>query len=354
MDKGKQLSFEGETIYCGLDVHKTNWKVNLRMRDMELVNFCQDPDPVLLSNYLARNYPHAAIEIVYEAGFCGFEAQRSLTQLGLKCIVVNAADVPTSDKERKRKDDKRDARKLSRELADGSLKGIYIPDKQIEHARSLIRQRHRLMQDQTRCKNRIKHLLLFSGIQIKGTPERWSKKYINQLQELVCETQSLKTAINLAIEQYLQLRNILKQATLAIRTMAQQPLFAPVQKWLQSICGIGLINGMVIQTEIQDIYRFKTLDNLCDYAGFVPDIYSTNDKETVRGITHRRNEFLREAIVESSWILMRKDPAMLMKYNNYRTRMNQNKAIIRIGKHLLSRIRYVWGKQKEYEKGVVQ
>jgi len=354
MSKVKKLCFQGETIFCGLDVHKTNWKVNLRIRDMELANFSQDPDAVLLSNYLKKNYPQAAVEVVYEAGFCGFEAQRSLTRSGLKCIVVNAADVPASDKERKRKDDKRDARKLSRELAEGSLQGIYIPDKQMEHARSLVRQRHRLVQDQTRCKNRIKHLLLFSGLQIKDTKEHWSKKYIKELQELVCENQSLKTAIKIAIDQYLQLRNILKEATLAIRTLSKQPLFAPVQKWLQSICGVGLINGMVIQTEVQDIHRFKTLDRFCDYAGLVPDIYSTNDKITVRGITHRRNEFLREAIVESSWMLIRKDPAMLMKYNTYRNRMNQNKAIVRVGKHLLSRIRYVWGKQKEYEKGIVQ
>ena len=141
---------------------------------------------------------------------------------------------------------------------------------------------------------------------------------------------------------------------MAIHKLAQQPLFTPVQKWLQSINGMGLINGMVIQTEIQDIHRFKTLDSLCDYAGFVPDIRSSNDKQRITGITHRCNEFLREAIVESSWMLLRKDPAMLMKYNEYRKRMNPNKAIIRIGKHLLSRIRYVWKNQKEYEKGIVQ
>ena len=99
--------FPGETIYCGLDVHKTNWKVNVRMRDMELTSFSQNPDPVLLNNYLKRNYPQAEVEVVYEAGFCGFEAQRSLKKLGLKCIVVNAADVPATDKERKRKADKR-------------------------------------------------------------------------------------------------------------------------------------------------------------------------------------------------------------------------------------------------------
>ncbi|MGZ5134044.1 MAG: IS110 family transposase, partial [Flavitalea sp.] len=73
----------------------------------------------------------------------------------------------------------------------------------------------------------------------------------------------------------------------------------------------------------------------------------------IRGVTKRCNAFLREAIIESSWVTIRKDPAMLMKYNEYCRRMNSNKAIIRIAKHLLSRIRYVWNNQKEYQRGVV-
>lgn len=353
MNKVNQLSFSGHTIYCGLDAHKTNWKINCRMGDVEIASFSQNADAALLKKHMSRNYPDAEIKVVYEAGFCGFEIQRSLKKLGMECIIVNAADVPTSDKERKRKDDKRDARKLSRELADGSLEAIYVPDQSMEHARSLVRQRHRLMQDQTRCKNPIKHLLMFSGLRIESTQERWSQKYLKQLRQLDCGTEALRSALDLAVEQYQQIRKLLKEATLLMRKLLKQEPFTTVQKYLQSIDGIGIINGMTIQTELQDIYRFKTLDSLCDYAGFVPDISSSNDTIVIRGITHRCNEFLREAIVESSWILLRKDPAMLMKYNEYRKRMNPNKAIIRIGKHLLSRIRYVWKNQKEYERGIV-
>lgn len=353
MNKVKQLNFEGETIYCGLDVHKTNWKVNIGMEQMELAGFSQNPDPELLSKYFKKNYPGAKVKVVYEAGFCGFGIQRSLTDLGIECIVVNAADVPSSDKERKRKDDKRDARKLRRELTDGSLEAIYIPAFEMEQARTLVRQRHRLVQDQTRCKNRLKHLLMFSGVQLNIEQQRWSNKYIKELEKAACETTALRIALDLAIEEYKQIRNILKQATLSIRKMAQQAPFVGIQKYLQSIDGIGLINGMVIQTEIQDINRFKTLDSLCDYAGFVPDISSSDERKVIKGITHRRNEFLRETIIEGSWVLIRKDPAMLMKYNEYSRRMSSNKAIIRIGKHLLARIRYVWKKQILYERGVV-
>jgi len=352
MSKVKQLNFEGKTIYCGLDVHKSNWKLNAKMDFMEIASFSQNPDAELLSKYFKKNYPGAEVKVVYEAGFCGFGIQRSLTELGIECIVVNAADVPSSDKERKRKDDKVDARKLSRELADGSLKAIYIPDIEMEQARALVRQRYRLVQDQTRSKNRIRHMLMCNGIDL-NIKQRWSGKYVKELEKIQCQTTALKTALNLAIEEYKYIRTLLKQATLAIGNMAQQSPFVQMQKYIQSIDGIGLINGMVIQTEIQDIDRFKTLDSLCDYAGFVPDISSSDERMVIKGITYRCNEFLRKALIESSWVIIRKDPAMLMKYNEYRKRMSKNKAIIRIGKHLLSRIRYVWSNQKEYERGIV-
>lgn len=73
----------------------------------------------------------------------------------------------------------------------------------------------------------------------------------------------------------------------------------------------------------------------------------------VLGISGRANEFLRETIIECSWVLIRTDPAMLMKYNEYRRRMSANKAIVRISKHLLSRIRHLWKKGQTYERGIV-
>ena len=109
---------------------------------------------------------------------------------------------------------------------------------------------------------------------------------------------------------------------------------------------------MVIHTEIMEISRFKILDHLCSYAGMVPDTESSGEKEKITGITHRSNNYLRTAIVESSWIIIRKDPAMLMKYKAYCARMDQNKAIIKIARHLLNRIRYVWMNQTTYQKGI--
>ena len=351
MSKINELNFAGQIIYCGLDAHKTNWKVNARIGGIEIEAFSQNPDPVELKNHFSRKFPGAELRVAYEASFCGFGIQRSLSELGIACMVVNAADIPASDKDRKRKDDKRDARKLSQELGKDALKGIYIPPAQIEHVRSLVRLRSRFSADQVTSKNRIRHLLHFNGLNVNAESERWSAKYVKLLQQMDCGDVVLKKTLNFAIDQYVQSRQLLKSITLEIKHLSRQEPFARVQAILQSIDGIGLINGMVIQTEIMEIQRFKTIDSLCDYAGLVPDIYSTNDKTVSRGVTKRRNEFLRHAIIESSWILIRKDPAMLLKYQKYCSRMHSNKAIIRIGKHLLARIRHVWNTGQLYERG---
>jgi len=357
MSKVKQLNFEGQTIFCGIDVHKKNWRVNVRSVEFELEDYSQDPREELLLNHLRKRYPGATYAIAYEAGFCGFGIQRSMEKSGVNCIVVNPADVKSSDKEKKRKNDKIDARKISRELSKGELEAIYIPAIEMEHARTLVRQRSRLVWDQTRCKNRIWQLLMFSGLKLEAEADKpkqyWSRRFIESLKQLPCGTVPLRQALDIAIEEYLLVRKLLSHATKLIRILAEQAPFAALQKLLRSIPGIGIVNAMVIISELQDIRRFKTLDSLCNYAGIVPDTASTGDNVKVKGITHRTNNYLRPAIVESSWVIIRKDPAMLMLYKKYRSTMIENKAIIKIARHLLSRIKYIWSNQVEYEIGIV-
>jgi transposase len=355
MNKIKQLSFEGQTIFCGIDVHKKSWRVNVRNDEFELEDYSQDPCEESLLNHLRKRYPGAKYQVAYEAGFCGFGIQRYLEKSDLHCIIINPADVPSSDKDKKRKSDRIDARKISRELSNGALKGIYVPAVEMEHARTLVRQRGRVVQDQTRCKNRIWHLLMFSGLKLDAekAQQYWSRRFMETLRQIPCETQSLRYALDTAIEEYMQVRKLLSHVTKQVRALSKQASYVTIQKLLQSIPGIGIVNAMTIMTELQDIRRFKTLDKLCSYVGIVPDTASSGDNEKVREITHRSNPYLRPAIVESSWIIIRKDPAMLMLYKRYCAKMVPNKAIIKIAKHLLRRIKYVWVNQVEYEIGIV-
>ena len=117
----KQPDFTGQDFYIGIDVHKKQWTISIRWDGMELKRFSMNPEPEELHNYMSRNYPGGIYHSVYEAGFCGYWIHRRLIELGFKNKVVNAADIPTTQKEKDQKRDKLDAGKQSRELENGSL-----------------------------------------------------------------------------------------------------------------------------------------------------------------------------------------------------------------------------------------
>jgi transposase len=43
MPKIKQLDFQGQTIFCGIDVHKKSWRVNVRTDQFELEDLYPGP-----------------------------------------------------------------------------------------------------------------------------------------------------------------------------------------------------------------------------------------------------------------------------------------------------------------------
>jgi transposase len=356
MKQVKSLNFAGQDIYCGIDVHKKNWSICVRDDEHELKSYSQPPSPAILARYLQHNYPQANLHAVYEAGFCGFWIQKALSDNGVHCIVAHAADVPTTDKDRRHKTDVVDCRKLAQALCEGSLQGIHIPSQQVLEDRAIMRTREQLVRDQTRCKNRILSCLHFWGIDIpqgyKPTAH-FSKIFIGWLEQLNVNGNA-KIALQLKLESLLAIQHQLVQANHTLRSLAQSTRYQQSVKLLCSIPGIGLTNAMILLIELEDITRFKTVDHLCSYAGLKPDIYSSSETVVVKGLTHRCNALVRTALVESAWKAVTKDPALLMAYKEYKKRMNYNKAIIRIAKKLLRRIRYVLLHQTPYVTGLVQ
>jgi transposase len=92
-------NFEGQTIFVGMDVHKSSWNLGIHLNDMFVKNVHQKPNPSIMANYLKQRFPGANYKAAYEAGKFGFWIQRQLTALGIECLVVNPADIPKSQKD---------------------------------------------------------------------------------------------------------------------------------------------------------------------------------------------------------------------------------------------------------------
>lgn len=178
----KELNFEGQNIFVGIDVHLKSWNVSIFTQDLHHKTFNQPPKPESLSNYLNLDFPNAIYHSVYEAGFSGLHAHYGLINQGINNILINPADVPTSDKEKRRKTDKVDSNKLARSLRNKELKGIYIPSQEILEDRSFVRVRSSIVKDQSRLKNRLKSMLYYYGIEFpvefQKSCTHWSKRFI--------------------------------------------------------------------------------------------------------------------------------------------------------------------------------
>lgn len=348
-----KINFKGVPVFVGMDVHKLSWRVAFctahtppSLRPITI----SKPFVANLSNYLGKHYPGAEVRIAYEAGFCGFWICHELMALGYTVLVVNPADIPTSDKERKQKEDSRDARKIARSLKENSLVGIYVPSQAALKSRSLVRERYSIAKSLRRVKIQIRSHLNFYHIETTEAGKYWSNRYINELTDIASHQSD--STLSFQLSRLNDLRSLMLRINRELRIMSRSEEFSKLYSLLLSVPGVGMLTALQLITEIVDMKRFSNFDKLCSYIGFIPMTFSSSENLRVGPLTKRSNRRLRAALVESSWVAIQYDQELQLKYEQYCKRMKAQQAIIYIAKILLRKIRYVWINQEKYQKNV--
>jgi len=342
-----KTNFAEQTIYVGLDVHKRSWNASLYLNDQYLRNVHQPPSPQSLYKFLQTNYPGADYVCAYEGGKFGYWIQRQLSSRGIKCIVVNPADIPSTHKDEVSKTDVRDARGIAMSLQCGQLRGIYIPSVRQESDRSLVRHRKKIWRDLVRCKNRIKGFLDYTGVELpdKFSNSNWSKNFLAWLSAIKFEYASSRVTLDYMIREAELLRKELLHISNDIRKLMRSREYKKLYYLLRTITGIGPLTTASLITEIGDMKRFLSFYQLNSFIGLLPTEHSSGERE-LKG---------RSDLIECAWTAKRTDPALSLFYSEQIKRGKEPKLIIvKIARKLLSRIRYVWLSEKPYERGVVK
>src|SRR5690606_36689595 len=106
--------------------------------------------------------------------------------------------------------------------------------------------------------------------------------------------------------------------------------------------------------QLGDVGRVRSLDGLCSYVGLIRRMNSSADRMVMGKFTGRRRREIEVMLTEAAWVAVRTDPTILARLQALQTRWNRIKAIVRIAKNLLSRIRHVLNNQTAYERGVIK
>ena len=347
-----KISFKGQKIFIGIDVHKKNWDVAIAPEVGNAKRHTQKASAKELFDFLKKHYPDGDYLAVYESGFSGFSTYYALKDVGIECKVIHAADVPTTQYEEVMKTDRVDSVKLVRSLKAGLLKGIYIREKENIDDRSVVRIRKTIQKQLSGYKARVKHMLHCNGVSFPERFEKpgshWSKAFLKWLKEDVTLLSSTRNSLDLLIRQVETIRLTLLEATKMMRSLSQTERYKHKCDLLMTVPGIGFIVSMCILTEIYDVKRFHNEKEFAAYLGLIPTSHSSGDKVVHGEMTFRGNKQLGPMIIETAWISICKDAGLGSLYLRYKERMKPQEAIVRIARKLSNIIFAVLKNETQY------
>ena len=289
-------------LYLGLDVHKDSITIAIAEaeRNSELRLFGSVSNDLgrleIALNRIRKAHPGTQLEVAYEAGPCGFGIARRLKQLEIPCIVAAPSLIPKQPGS-PFKTDKRDARTIARLLRAGELTAVYVPEPTDEAIRDLCRSRTDAIDDQRRCRFRLKAFLLRHGYRYQGKAN-WSQPHMRYLRELVLPHPAMKTIL----EEYLQGIDAAHQRVERIEVS----MLALLESWrlksavqaLMSFRGFQLVAAMITVSELGDIHRFAHPRQLMTYLGLVSVEHSSGPRQRLGAISRCGNGHQRWLLTE--------------------------------------------------------
>src|SRR6266436_4366494 len=260
-------------------------------------------DPASLAASLPRWFQGAKLSSVYEAGFSAFVLHRALTTAGITNIVVNPASIAVAAND-KVKTDRRDSKKLAVDLADGRLRGIYIPTEEEELARLLPRTRAQLVEHRATLVRQIKAKLHQFGLITPSSRRLLSHRYLREIESWTLPPE-LRASLKLLAEQWRFVTRQLIEMRRLLRDQAKAQ--EDIEKVYRSVPGIGEVVARTFATELGDMTRFANARALFSSTGLTPSEYSSGASVRRGHISRQGSSRVRHLLVETAWRALPRD-----------------------------------------------
>jgi transposase len=346
-----------EKVFVGLEDSKKTWQLCVRSGGVVVHETTMPARYEVLRNYFHNRFPECRIQVIYEAGFRGFELHDQLEADGWECIVTPPHTV-TEEKCQRKKNDRTDCRRLAKNLENGDYHSCFVPDKEQREDRQISRTYGQIQADINRVCNRIRRMLEFHGLD-EGLPAgRWSAAMYARVKLHLGELEisdSLQFAFKVMVNELEHLRQLRKELLQQLRKLARSDRYKESVELLQSAPGIGMLTAIRLVLEWGDVSRFERKEEFASFLGLVPSDYSSGAQNRQGHITKQGNRGVRSWLVESSWIAIRKDPVLLEKYRRVlKSCGSKKKAIVAVARKLAIRLRRILLSREPYALGVVE
>jgi transposase len=279
-----------------------------------------------------------------------------------------------------RKTDTIDSEWIAELCRNGQIKPSRIFPKDARDLRSLTRARERYVDDKTRVKNRIHHILdsncikLSSALSnifgkagryilnclleridideiIEGIPVTRIKKKGDQIREAIAGQLSESDII--LIRGYLEQIDAIQKNIEELESEIRRRI-APLRKNLaivMSVPGIGFISAAVILAEIGNYNDFDKAEKLAAWCGLVPSVYNSADKNYTGSITKQGSRHIRRILVEVAHVIARTKGRSKLKsfFLRIQAKKGTNIAAVALARKVLCIVHHLLTMQEMYQ-----
>ena len=254
-------------------------------------------------------------------------------QIGATVYVLNPHGLALIYRSTK-KTDREDAAKLAwviQRLPEEELPTVTVPSESEQELRSLVVEQVALVQSKTREVNRLHALFVQDGITTIRKKDLRSIEARNHCySELSSSTLIRAHRLERLISVY---EENLEEVEGRIRTLVAGNKLTP---YLMSIPGVGPNLVAAFIGYLGDGSRFS-IDRIAAYAGLVPRIDCSGDKNRYGSITKTGCTVLRRALVQGAWGLTRSSYGGVLgrKYRSWVSTKGKGKAVVALARKLL-------------------
>lgn len=290
---------------------------------------------------------HKPAMVLVEASSVTAWAVDALAAAGANVWPIHPGSLP-SRKQRRRKNDKYDARQLVRLWRAGAVTKAWIPPPELRKLRDLARARWRLAADRTRYRNRVHSALNQDGQRI-------------QRDDVELESEKLFTlnAPGLVLAQRPELAPSYHAQDLLTREMMlldkridEVSKTLPVVQRLRAVPGFGPITSLALYAEIGDAKRFDRAEQVVAYFGLEPVVEQSSDTVKQLGISHKGPGWIRGLLTQAAWAHVRYAPTSFVtqKYRHLSKRIGKSRAIVATARRLVKVAYRVWRDETPFDK----
>ncbi len=330
----------GTEVKVAIDLSRTKWVYCVRWGGQEQRRLTT-PAALTHLQALVAQYPGCPVHLAFEA--CGFGYEIAWwAQAQEIAVTVIAPRRMERTPGLQVKTDRLDAGKMVRKLAQGELKGIYVPVRDGHEQRQVARTYGQALKERQRGQQRIRSLMQEHG-RLGPLPTAGWTLYRQWL-----DTQEWAEEVTLCVDALLAMRTVAERQAQTLKArllrIAASQAYRRIVAALCTHPGVAHLSAIRFVLEIGDIHRFATADSIGHYLGLTPSEHSSGELLRRGPILKCGPGALRAAMLQCGWASVRRggDATLRAMFERLVPRLGKKRAIVAVTRRLVVRLRARW------------